>query len=159
MSLEITLSYITKEEYDLATPVLGTAANALIMKSFEELNNNLEKKEIYLQLQIKNAGSTNVTPSIWYSIPTTNLTLLENYTEITLAQSSTDIISKLDNSKIELSFIVNGATVKLTSSRQSLGVTISGGSTLVFFGYLSLVKSNGSFDIFKGSFDINVEET
>ncbi len=159
MSLEITLSYITKEEYIAAIATSGTTANALVMKNFEELNGNLDTKEIYLQLKIENTGNTGVIPSIWYSIPTTNLTLLESYTEITLAQSSTDIVSKLDNNMIEFSFIVNGAIVRLTSSRQSLGVTINGGSTLVFFGYLSLVKSNGSFDIFKGSFDINVEET
>ncbi len=159
MSLEITLSYITKAEYDAGTPVNGTPANALIMKEFENSNNDPNDKEIYLQLQISNSGNTDVTPSLWYSIPSTDLTLLDNYTEITLAQSSTDIVSKLDNNILELSFINNGNVFKLTSSRQSLGVSIPANGTEVFFGYISLMKNNSQFDIFKGSFDINVEET
>ena len=51
MSLEITLSYITKAEYDAGTPVNGTPANALIMQEFENSNNEANDKVCSFKFQ------------------------------------------------------------------------------------------------------------
>ncbi len=156
MSLEINLFYLTKVDYENENVSSGTPFNALKMENFIEIHSNLKK--IYVRLEIKNSSNQTAKPNIWYSIPSTNLTLLENFTKITLAQSSTDIVSKLDNNLLEFFLKINGNELRLTHSRSSMGLILQPQETIKLFGEIVMKKFPAEqFEIFKGSFDINID--
>lgn len=166
MSLEMSVKYLTKEEYEFYSINDGSIANAFISKEFSDTIDN--KKYIYFRIQVINDDMQNTKDVYFnYSIPSTNLTLLENYTKIRLNQSTTDIISKLENAQLNLVITkakdntgadLSISQTKISSSKQKKINSITANSIYHYFGYLEYPLANNSSDIFSGSFDINLEE-
>lgn len=165
MSLEMSIKYLTKADYDLYLINQGNVANALFSKEFSDEIDS--KKYIYFRIQVTNNDMQNTKDVYFnYSIPSTNLTLLENYTEIRLNQSTTDIVSKLENAQLNLVITkakdnadvdLEISETKISSSKQKIN-SITANSIYHYFGYLEYPLVNNNSDIFSGSFDINVEE-